>query len=490
MNPAGGMVAATVMPDKGDRGHRALKAFGITVGVIVAILALVYFVGVVVFMGRFFPNTTIAGIDISLKTPEEVHETLDTAVGDYQFEVVGQGLDMTLTAQEVGMTLDSEAIASGMMVDVNAWAWPVEIFNEHDETSALAATYSSTELADVVGAEVSAFNEGATQPTDATIAYDDVVGVFAVVPEQVGTAIDADAVVEAIAEGVMRFESKIRLTEDVLLQPTVLSDDERIIAAADEANAMIQADLELYMEGNLVNEVTPTLIASWIVVSPEVTVAFNEEALSSWIDGVAASCNTVGTERTYMRADGKTITVSGGTYGWKIDSDSLRTLITDAVYAGTVGRIDIPVLQGGNGYVMGSRDWGERYCDIDLSEQYARFYDSAGACVWETAIVSGLPNGERDTPTGVYYITNKQSPSTLIGQKDSETGEPEYETDVTYWMPFIGNSIGLHDATWQPAFGGTLYKTVGSHGCVNISLSAAASLWDIIKIGDVVVVHW
>ena len=79
----------------------------------------------------------------------------------------------------------------------------------------------------------------------------------------------------------------------------------------------------------------------------------------------------------------------------------------------------------------------------------------------------------------------------LIGEKDPETGEPEYKTEVKYWIPFIGNSIGLHDATWQTSFGGTRYKDgFGSHGCVNISLDAAAALYDIIKPGDVVVVHW
>ena len=246
------------------------------------------------------------------------------------------------------------------------------------------------------------------------------------------------------------------------------------------------------MEGNLVTEVTPSLISSWITVSPDVTVTFDDAGFTAWVDQVAAGCNTVGTERTYTRLDGKEITVSGGVYGWEIDSDALRTAVTDAVMAGTVGTIDVPVLQSGVGFTkLGSRDWGNRYCDIDLSEQHAYFYDDAGALVWETDIVTGTP-GEHATPTGVWQATwGKESPSMLIGEKDPETGEPEYKTEVKYWMPFIGNSIGLHDATWQTSFGGTRYKDgFGSHGCVNISLDAAAALYDIIKPGDVVVVHW
>ena len=77
---------------------------------------------------------------------------------------------------------------------------------------------------------------------------------------------------------------------------------------------------------------------------------------------------------------------------------------------------------------------------------------------------------------------------TLIGYTD--TGKKEYETKVTYWMPFEGNGIGFHDAPWQPDFGGDMYATgYGSHGCVNLSSADAQELYSIIEIGDVVVVH-
>ena len=57
-------------------------------------------------------------------------------------------------------------------------------------------------------------------------------------------------------------------------------------------------------------------------------------------------------------------------------------------------------------------------------------------------------------------------------------------------MPFDGNAIGFHDATWQAAFGGTRYKSgFGSHGCVNLSYSKAQELYGIIQVGDVVIVH-
>ena len=59
-------------------------------------------------------------------------------------------------------------------------------------------------------------------------------------------------------------------------------------------------------------------------------------------------------------------------------------------------------------------------------------------------------------------------------------------------MAFIGNSIGLHDASWrsESEFGGDTYKYSGSHGCVNLPPSKAGKLYDILEIGTPVIVHY
>ena len=85
-------------------------------------------------------------------------------------------------------------------------------------------------------------------------------------------------------------------------------------------------------------------------------------------------------------------------------------------------------------------------------------------------------------------VNNKESPSKLIGYNGNEK---IYETEVQYWMPFVGNYIGFHDADWQAAFGGTLYADgAGSHGCVNLPPSKAAELYGLLSSGDTVVSHW
>ena len=57
-------------------------------------------------------------------------------------------------------------------------------------------------------------------------------------------------------------------------------------------------------------------------------------------------------------------------------------------------------------------------------------------------------------------------------------------------MPF-NDGVGFHDANWQPDFGGSMYMSgYGSHGCINLPPSAAAELYSLCSIGDVVVVHY
>ena len=64
-----------------------------------------------------------------------------------------------------------------------------------------------------------------------------------------------------------------------------------------------------------------------------------------------------------------------------------------------------------------------------------------------------------------------------------------YESYVSYWMPFLGNNYGLHDASWRSSFGGDIYINSGSHGCVNLPPKKAGQLYNKISIGTIVIIH-
>lgn len=479
--------AGELAPKKRNVG----KILGITFGIIIGVLLIAYIAGAVVFMGRFFPNTKIGDNDISMMTNDEVIALLDNTVDDYTLDVVGTGFSYRTTASDIGLAIDSQAVVDAMHADLNAWTWPVLLFqNEHDESKQLVVSYKAQNYETKVTDSIAKFNESAVAPTDATISYDEATKKFKIVPEVVGTQYDAKAVLASMADAITTLNPKVKLTGDQLVQPKVLSTDERLVNSAELATGLVSAHVTLTMVGQTVADITGENLSQFIRIDENLGVTLDEAALNQWVTDLSNSFDTIGTERTYTRPDGKVITISGGVYGWATDAPELESQVLEAVKSGATTTIDIPCQQTAAVYNgKGQPDWGNRYIDVDLSEQYVRMYGDDGSLIWESACISGSPDGEHNTWPGVWYITNKQSPSKLIGYLPS--GQKEYETTVSFWMAFEGNGIGLHDATWQPSFGGSMYANgYGSHGCVNLPYSAAESLYYICEVGDCVIAHY
>ena len=53
---------------------------------------------------------------------------------------------------------------------------------------------------------------------------------------------------------------------------------------------------------------------------------------------------------------------------------------------------------------------------------------------------------------------------------------------MLFRSPFNRN-IGMHDANWRGSFGGSIYKTNGSHGCINLPVGVAKTIFENIETG-------
>lgn len=475
------------MPGMPPKKRSGAKIAAIVLGVLLALLLAVYSAVAVYFSMYFMPNTALGPLNVSLMSVEQAEDAVSGLVAGYVLEVEGGDFSVSYTSEQLGMKADHVEVVQAAHAQINHWLWPLELTKDHDVSSALVASHDAETMWQEVAAQVEAFNAEATQPVSATLAYDAEADRFEIAPEQLGTALDAEAVVAAMDESIVALEQKLQLDDGQLLQPAVKADDERLIAAQQQANTMIATDFDITANGEVILDGGPDIASQWIVIDENVQVAFDEAAMQAWSDELAVGFNTVGTTRTYTRPDGKECSVTGGTYGWSADTSGLLDQVKEALSSGQPASIELPCSKTAEQYLgPGKQDWGSRYIDIDLSEQYVRLFDG-DEILWESDCVSGKPNGS-DTPTGVYVINGKQSPSKLIGY---ENGKKIYESVVSYWMPFVGNMVGLHDANWQPGFGGTMYRDgYGSHGCVNLPVSKAGELYDLISAGDVVVCHW
>ena len=57
-------------------------------------------------------------------------------------------------------------------------------------------------------------------------------------------------------------------------------------------------------------------------------VTFNQDAVKAYIQSLADKYNTKGKTRTITTATGNTVTVEGGSYGWKIDQEAEYNALT------------------------------------------------------------------------------------------------------------------------------------------------------------------
>ena len=210
--------------------------------------------------------------------------------------------------------------------------------------------------------------------------------------------------------------------------------------------------------------------------------AVNEEAVREWVERLASSYDTWGTEREFESTRGDTVTVKYVTYGTQLDVGAeteylLGALQGTADAAGTMPHVPAYTHQG---YVRGQDDIGGTYIEIDMTEQKMYYYED-GEMLLETDVVTGNTGRRMGTPQGINFVYAKQRNRTLRGAN--------YASFVKYWMPVKGN-VGIHDASWRAKFGGQIYKTNGSHGCINTPTDKMSELYEMVEVGTPVIMFY
>lgn len=493
----------------GSRGRRVL----IALGVVLAVLVIAYGGGVVLFGNVCYPNTVIADTDVSLMTRDTAISRVRSSAEGYRLTVEGDGFTWTFDPESASEVIDAEAAVDRTIGANDPFEWPVRLVEALSNTDSNAAVESSADggeevsldqidlpqgfdrdafLADL-DAALDAFNETRTGTFDAAGAYDADAGKFTLEKARSNQKLDKEAIEVAALRAISTLSKNVALDEGSFVPLAGGASESELRAAIDQANSLIGTDVDLKMGGSVVATLDGATFVQWMTFDESLKPTLSTEPLAQWVRDLAETkLDTIGCQRTYARPDGKVVTVSGGTYGWNSDEQQLVKLLQEAVANKQVGEIDIPMLQNAAVWTAkGEKDWGA-YCDIDLTEQHCRYYDASGNILWESGCVTGNPNEGDATPTGVYILNAKRQNETLIGMDMDKDGEPDYRSPVAYWMPFVGNLIGLHDASWQSASvftNPTAYLWAGSHGCINLPTDKAGELYNLIQVGDCVVVH-
>lgn len=242
----------------------------------------------------------------------------------------------------------------------------------------------------------------------------------------------------------------------------------------------------VYQIGEEQIPIDASIVCDWVMTAEDGSFVLDEngglqlkeDAIKEFVAGLAEEYDTVGAAREFMTTRGELVTVEGGIYGNKIDRKKEEEYLT-AAFQMKKSEVHEPEYTQ-KAWVQGKNDIGKTYVEVDMGEQMMYYYVD-GVLQIETPIVTGNTSRKMGTPTGINYVYLKQKNRVLRG--------PGYASHVDFWMPVKGN-IGIHDAAWRSSYGGTIYQTNGSHGCINTPREAMEELYALVEVGTPVVMFY
>lgn len=431
------------------------------------------------FSSHFFEGTKVNGMDCGNKTVEQVKSGIIDKINSYtlKIELRGGGSDK-IKATDVKLSYVDDNRVDELMAEQKQYEW-ITAFSDDKKFELAANTTYNKDLVDALMKEMSCFQEGNVEkPQDAYVKNTG--EAYEIIPEVEGNELKKDKVKAAIIEAIDAGKTSISLEElDCYEKPKVLSNNEKLAKKAESLNRMTAASITYDFGDERIEVVDRGVITDWLVEGEDGSYSLDPEKASQYVREMAYKYDTFGLKHEFTTHAGNRITLSSGDYGWCISKTKTTEELIDAVNQGLVETRDPVYLYKGKN--KGVDDIGGTYVEISLADQVMWCYKD-GKVLVETSVVTGNPSKGNATPGGGCWAIDAKKRDAIL------TGEG-YSSPVTYWMPFNGN-VGIHDADrWRSEYGGDIYQTRGSHGCVNTPFDKAELIFNTVEIGTAVIVY-
>lgn len=414
----------------------------------------------------FLPHTCINTIDVSGLCFDAAKKRLETAyAGEDVIWIYGRDF---VKGEIKKRSIDwAVSVSCGEAIRKNRRIWnPISIWKDKEYQAEKTVSYDNASLKEQIYG-LSFFQDDAMrEPENAAIAYN---GSYQIRSGDPGTKINKEYAFRFIREQIDQFQEKVTLNDSCYMRPEVEADDPVLNSRLSILQEMERACIIYEDLDDLQLDVS--VFHNWIDLK---TLEINKEAAAQWVRSMAANTNTAYTARTFLVGD-REITVTGP-YGFRIDEEKETEQILEDIKAGNL-TVRMPIYAQQT--VSRGNELGNTFVEVDLSSQKVALYVD-DVLQKESPCVSGSVAKGHATPDGIFPLTYKQKNAVLRG--------PGYASPVSYWMPF-NKGIGLHDANWRSSFGGTIYKTNGSHGCINLPADMAAAIYEVAFPGMAVICH-
>lgn len=462
---------------------RIVKNVGITIGILVFLLLLSYVGLAEYYKNGFSYGTWINDVYCTGKTVEEVNqELLKNCSYDGLTLYDAEGNSFWIKAEDIRFAFDFEDALGMYLEGQNPYLWIDNLFVARKRTLIPVISYDEDRLLEILKS-APAFMEKKAEERQVFIQKTEMG--YVLVDER-KAVLNEEKAEETIRRKLLSFETELNLEESGCYEDLPYTEEMKEELIEWEKIEEFQTCHIIYRFGEEQVPIDASITSGWISVDENNDFLYDEngnlqtddQKIEEFIETLADEYDTLGKIHYFKATRGETVAIEGGTYGNKMDRKAEKEYLIRA-FADKTDEIHTPqYIQAG--WQQGKDDVGDTYIEVDMTEQMMYYYLD-GELELETPIVTGNTGRRWGTPEGVNYIYGKARNRILSGAG--------YEAHVNYWMPVKGN-IGIHDAAWRSDFGAEIYKTDGSHGCINTPYEAMGELYDMVEIGTPVVMFY
>ncbi len=440
-------------------------------------LLVCYFSTASYYAKHFFPGTVLNGIAVDKMTVEEAEDKVAQEVSDYVLSIYTRDGDQyQIAGTDIDYVYVPGAEISDIMQAQENYLWMWERSGLKEEKLEVSASFDEQKLRQQTAA-LECFQESyIIKPEDAYLQRTETG--YELVKAVDGNQLEPAKVQELVRQAVAAGDTELTLTDEVYKEPAVKSDDAGLKKALKNINGYLHTTIK-YDVGESGEVLDSQTTKDWITVGDDYSVTLDESKVAGYVQYLASKFNTYGDVRRFKTSLGDTVDIGGGDYGWVIDKEKETAQIISEIKTGkTIERE--PVFNQTAVVKSGADDIGDTYVEIDYTNQHMYYYVN-GRLKLDSDVVTGNISLGNGSPDGIYKIAYKERDTTLVGEN--------YQSDVSYFMVFAYN-VGFHDASWRNEFGKEIYKTSGSHGCINMPVENAEKLYSMLEVGTPVVAYY
>lgn len=476
-----------VIPEATKKKKRHL---GVWIGV-PAVVAVVALVAASVFL--IAPGTTVAGVNVGGMTVGAASDAVSQKLADTALVITGPDGDKIVRGAQLGASIantssDSSAELTGAdlgaSVDAQTLAekahsqnpfWNVTAWNAKTAVTPTVKIDTKTATAALRKLAPELF----VDPENATMAFDSATASYTVTPAVDGAGVDLETFRTALQDALVSGKSSVDVAAVQTVVPASASTD-AVTATATELNTVLDT-AGFYVGDERTVPVDRSVVASWITLATNddgtYSYTADKAAIQKVVDTLPAAVNRDAVNGTVITdTEGETLdTVAAGVDGRALgDTSGVAAAFATQLATGKPA-FELPVTVTPAQVTKTSRN-----IVVNLSEQREYLFEN-GQVVDSFLISSGVSG--HDSHTGSFRITAKLT-SQNMGNPDL-TQAPNYYTKNVPDVMYYNGDEALHGAYWHNNFGNVM-----SHGCINMPLDKAATVFDWAPMGTEVTVTY